>query len=48
MRSIESGQLILILQQLNLLLEAGVALERSFRSIGRDANSKIFAESAGT
>ena len=43
MRSIESGQLILFLQQLNLLLEAGVALERSFRSIGRDANSKIFA-----
>ena len=42
MRSSESGQLILFLQQLNLLLEAGVSIERSFRSIGRDSTSKLF------
>ena len=43
MRSSESGQLILFLQQLNLLLEAGVSIERSFRSIGRDSTSKLFS-----
>ena len=42
MRSSESGQLILFLQQLNLLLDAGVSIERSFRSIGRDSTSKLF------
>ena len=43
MRSSESGQLILFLQQLNLLLDAGVSIERSFRSIGRDSTSKLFS-----
>ena len=43
MRSSENGQLILFLQQLNLLLDAGVSLERSFRSIGRDSTSKLFS-----
>lgn len=43
MRSSESGRLILFLQQLNLLLDAGVSVEKSFRSIGRDSTSKLFS-----